>query len=79
MEIPRDPEQAEASHTPVVAEIDRSTEMGAVHLTITDLARSVDYYQQVIGLALLEQTTAEASLGVDGRELLALVQEPEAG
>jgi len=32
----------------------------------------VDYYQRVIGLALLDQAKAEASLGVDGRELLVL-------
>lgn len=78
MEIPRDPEQAEASGAPVWAEIAPSTRLGAVHLTITDLTRSVDYYRQVVGLTLLGQGTAEASLGVDGRELLGLVQEPEA-
>jgi catechol 2,3-dioxygenase len=78
LEIPRDPEQAEASGAPALAEIDPSTKLGAVHLTITDLARSVEYYQQVIGLTLLDRGTAEASLGVDGRELLVLVEESEA-
>lgn len=78
MEAPRDPEEAEASRTPVSAEIDRSTKLGAVHLTVTDLARSVEYYQQVVGLALLEQAASEASLGVAGHELLVLVEEPEA-
>ena len=78
METPRDPEQAEASGAPLVAEIAPSTTLGAVHLTITDLARSVEYYRQVVGLTLLDQGTAAASLGVDGREFLVLVEEPEA-
>jgi catechol-2,3-dioxygenase len=62
----------------VSAEIAPSTTLGAVHLTITDLARSIEYYQQVLGLTLLDRGTAEASLGVDERELLVLVEEPEA-
>jgi catechol 2,3-dioxygenase len=78
LEIPRDPEQAEASDTPVFGEIARSTTLGAVHLTITDLPRSLEFYQQAVGLSVLDQDTVEASLGVNGRELLVLVQERDA-
>jgi catechol 2,3-dioxygenase len=78
LETPRDPEQAEASHAPVSAEIPASTTLGPVHLTVTNLARSLDHYERRVGLRALEQTGGEASLGVEGRRLLALVQEPEA-
>lgn len=78
METPRDPEQAEASDTPATGEIARSTTVGAVHVTVTDLGRSVKYYREVVGLTLLERSTSAASLGIDGRELLALVEERDA-
>ena len=52
--------------------------MGAVHLTVSELARSVDFWRDAVGLEVLEQGAARASLGSDGRELLALVEEPGA-
>ena len=51
------------------------TTVGAVHLTVADLARSLDYYRSAIGLRVLEETAGRASLGTDGRELLVLVEE----
>jgi catechol 2,3-dioxygenase len=54
------------------------TTVGAVHLTVSDLARSLDYYRNAIGLGVLEEGAGHASLGTDGRELLALVEEPGA-
>ncbi len=51
------------------------TTVGAVHLTISDLARSLDYYRSAIGFRVLEEGAGRASLGTDGRELLALVEE----
>jgi len=51
------------------------TTVGAVHLTVSDLARSLDYYRSAIGLRVLEESAGRASLGTDGRELLALVEE----
>jgi catechol 2,3-dioxygenase len=51
------------------------TTVGAVHLTVSDLARSLDYYRSAIGLRVLEEGAGRASLGTDGRELLALVEE----
>jgi len=51
------------------------TTVGAVHLTVSDLARSLDYYRSAIGLRVLEEGAGRASLGTDGGELLALVEE----
>jgi catechol 2,3-dioxygenase len=56
------------------------THIGAVELTVADLDRSLAYYRDQIGLAVLEQNGGRASLGVHGRtELLSLVEEPGAG
>jgi catechol 2,3-dioxygenase len=47
-------------------------ELGAVALSVRDLARSLDFYQGAIGLEVLERGDDRAALGVDGRRLLAL-------
>jgi catechol 2,3-dioxygenase len=52
--------------------------MGPVHLTVSDLERSLDYYRKVVGLDVLEQSAGRASLGADSTELLGLVEEPGA-
>src|ERR671926_1200889 len=54
------------------------TRMGPVHVTVADLARSLDYYRRVIGLDVLEQGAGRASLGANSTELLVLVEEPGA-
>jgi catechol 2,3-dioxygenase len=51
------------------------TRMGPVHLTVSDLGRSLDYYRTVVGLDVLEQGPGRASLGADSTELLGLVEE----
>ncbi len=52
------------------------TQMGKVHLTVADLARSLDYYQQGIGLALNWQADDHAALGAGGHDLLLLTERP---
>jgi catechol 2,3-dioxygenase len=52
--------------------------MGAVHLTVSDLASSLDYYQRVLGLQVHRHDTGTASLGAGGEELLVLYEEPGA-
>ena len=47
------------------------THVGAVHLQISDLQRSVDYYEAVLGMAVLERAAGRASLGVPGTAPLA--------
>jgi len=41
------------------------TRMGPVHLKVSDLDRSLDYYRTVVGLDVLEQGAGRASLGAD--------------
>lgn len=58
--------------------IDVATRMGAVHLTVADLERSVGYYRDAIGLEVLAQAGGEASFGAGGEELVHLVEVPGA-
>jgi catechol 2,3-dioxygenase len=44
------------------------TRVGAVHLQIGNLQRSVDYYGEVLGLAVLEQATDTTTLGAAGND-----------
>src|ERR1700704_5805057 len=55
-----------------------ATRMGAVHLSVADLGRSLDYYRNSVGLDVLEEGGGEASLGSGSVELLHLVEEPGA-
>ena len=51
--------------------------MGRVELSVSDLGRSLEYWQGVVGLQVLEHDGGTASLGVDS-ELVRLVEEPGA-
>ena len=53
------------------------TRMGPVHLTVSDLDRSLSYYRDAIGLRELARENGRASLGGDD-ELLVLYDEPGA-
>jgi catechol 2,3-dioxygenase len=53
------------------------THMGAVHLTVAGLERSLAYYREQIGLRVLRQDGATAELGSD-RTLLVLTEQPGA-
>jgi catechol 2,3-dioxygenase len=75
---PLDPEELEAAAGAVATPLPPSTTVGAVHLTVSDLERSLEYYGSAIGLELLDRTTGRASLGAGGRELVVVVEEPEA-
>ena len=54
------------------------TTVGPVELTVSDLERSQSYYEQVVGLRVLEHGGSRMSLGTDGTELLVLAEEPGA-
>lgn len=73
---PRDPEEATAAGAPAHAEIPADTRVGGVHLTVSDIPRSVDYYERVIGLSVRERGEDRAMLGVGGEDLLVLVEQP---
>jgi len=75
---PEDPEELEASAASHGTRLPAELSLGAVHLTVADLERSLDYYRRAIGLELLRQDGAEASLGTGGTELLHLVEQPGA-
>lgn len=74
----RDPEGVEATAGPAQGEISPLATMGAVHLTVSELERSLDYYRSAVGLSVLESGASRASLGAGDRELLVLVEEPGA-
>jgi catechol 2,3-dioxygenase len=52
--------------------------LGAVHLTVTDLERSIRFYEESIGLRVARHVDGEAALGAGGEDLLVLVEEPSA-
>ena len=58
--------------------IPATTRMGAVHLTVGDLDRSLRYYGGQVGLGLIRREGGRASLGAGDTELLDLVEEPGA-
>ena len=76
-EAPRDPEELEAT-AEGSSMLGSSTRMGAVHLTVSDLGRSIEYYTEAVGLRVSDRGTDRASFGVGGEELLVLVEEPGA-
>ena len=74
----RDPEELETGGAPAKAEISAATTLGAVHLTVSELERSLAYYNDAVGLETLERGDQTATLGAGTRELLVLVEEPGA-
>ena len=55
-----------------------SLRLGPVHLTVTDLERSIPFYESAIGLQLARRDGSEAALGAGGEDLLVLTEEPDA-
>jgi catechol 2,3-dioxygenase len=75
---PRDPEEVTAAGAPAHAEIAAATRMGAVHLTVSDLERSLAYYEGTVGLSVRERGEGRALLGAGGEDLLVLIGQPGA-
>ena len=74
----RDPEELTADGAPAEATISDATTLGPVHLTVSDLERSLDFYRNAIGLHVLGRDDGRARVGAGERELLVLVEEPGA-
>ena len=55
------------------------TRLGAVELTVTDLDRSVSFYEDAIGLRTHGRGEGRAALGAGNEDLLVLVEDPDAG
>src|SRR3954469_20969788 len=49
--------------------------MGSVHLTVSDLGRSLDYYQRLVGLQVHARDDTTARLGAGGEDLVVLYEE----
>ena len=58
--------------------IDPATHMGAVHLTVADLDRSLGYYERTFGLVPADGANGSATLRAGENDLLVLVEEPGA-
>ena len=65
----------ESATTPRIA---AGTRMGAVHLTVGDLERSVDFWTRGVGLQVLAREGERAELGAGGEPLVVLYEEPGA-
>jgi catechol 2,3-dioxygenase len=61
-----------------VPRLPSSLRLGAVHLTVSDLDRSVAYYEDAIGLKLHRRKDGVAAMGVGEEDLLVLYEEPGA-
>jgi catechol 2,3-dioxygenase len=70
-----DPEELTAVGAPVRADLPPDTRMGAVHLTVADLDRSLAYYETQIGLRVHARDGGRAQLGTGGEDLLVLSEE----
>jgi catechol 2,3-dioxygenase len=73
-----DPEELTAVGAPARADVPPDTRMGAVHLTVADLDRSLAYYESQIGLRVHARDKGRAQLGTGGEDLLVLTEEPGA-
>jgi catechol 2,3-dioxygenase len=61
-----------------MAGIADATRVGAIHLTVADLDRSLDYYRRAVGLQEHGREDGHARLGAGGEDLLVLYEEPGA-
>jgi catechol 2,3-dioxygenase len=64
--------------TASTATLPATLRLGPVHLTVTDLDRSVEFYERSIGLRTNGRGDGEAALGAGGEDLLVLVEDPDA-
>jgi catechol 2,3-dioxygenase len=55
-----------------------NTSLGYVHLTISDLDRSIDFYQRALGFQIHHQENSTVYLGAGGEDILALTEIPGA-
>jgi catechol 2,3-dioxygenase len=69
------PDSSTAQHTATLSD---ATRVGGVELTVTDLARSIDFYTRVIGLQVHAREAALATLGAGGKDLVTLREDPAA-
>lgn len=54
-----------------------NTFVSQVNLKVANLERSLTFYQEVIGLQMLQQTNSTADLTADGKTVLVSIQQPD--
>lgn len=64
--------------TAVAPPLPATLRLGPVHLTVSDLDRSIRFYERSLGLRLQRRDGATAALAADGEDLVLLVEEPGA-
>ena len=52
--------------------------LGPVRIAVTDLDRSIDFYERALGLRVHEREGSVATMGAGGEDLLVLISEPAA-
>ncbi|MEO7001294.1 MAG: VOC family protein [Ktedonobacterales bacterium] len=65
----------QANITTVKATLDPATHMGLVSIAVADLERSLAYYHDALGFAVLARTDQQATLGAGDAPLLVLTEE----
>jgi catechol 2,3-dioxygenase len=64
--------------TQATATLPDTLRLGAVHLTVTDLDRSIPFYEHSLGLRLHSRSEGVARMGTGDDDLLVLVEQPDA-
>src|SRR5215208_5733767 len=64
--------------TAPAASLPATLRLGAVHLTVSDLDRSVAFYEDALGLRLHRREDGVAAMGVGEEDLIVLYEEPRA-
>jgi catechol 2,3-dioxygenase len=73
-----DPENSTHSATDPSPRLPDTLRLGSVHLAVSGLDRSVEFYENGIGLRLHRREDGVAAMGVGGEDLLVLYEEPGA-
>jgi catechol 2,3-dioxygenase len=73
---PRDPEEVIADRPAAGGHLPAGARMGAVHLEVADLNRSLTYYEKALGLFEHDRDGSRVVLGTGGEDLLVLYEEP---
>ena len=63
------------THTSAPPKLPATLHLGAVHLSVSDLERSVEFYEDAIGLRLHHREDGVAAMGVGEEDLLLLYEE----
>ena len=71
-------ENSAPTATDQAARLPATLRLGVVHITVSDLDRSVLFYERAIGLKTHRREAGEAAMGVGEEDLIVLVEEPEA-